>query len=195
MKPENVAVPPSPSTLMMSPVGLRPLQAGMALLPSTLVQLGAAMQVARLSRRWGSERVLAVGMALTAAGMAWLAQIGPHSDYWTGVALPMVLLGIGQGLTLSPLTLAGVSGVAPQDAGAASGLVNASHQLGGSLGLAVRVVSAAGAGLPGGAVADLAHRIAMCLGVSAALLAAAFLVVLTCVVPRSAPAQRPASAL
>lgn len=175
-------------------LGMRPLQAGMAFLPSTVVQLGAALTVSRLSRRWGSERVLAVGMALTAAGMAWLAQIGPDTDYWTGVALPIAVLGIGQGLTLGPLTLAGVSGVAPQDAGAASGLVNASHQLGGSLGLALLVVVyAASAGHPGGTVADLAHRIAMCLGVSASLLGLALVVVLVCVVPRT-QAQRPAPA-
>jgi EmrB/QacA subfamily drug resistance transporter len=172
-------------------LGMRPLQAGMAFLPATVVQLMAAMGVAPLSRRWGHERVLAIGIALTAAGMAWLAQIGPETQYLTGVALPMVVLGIGQGLALSPLTIAGVSGVAPQDAGAASGLVNASHQLGGSLGLALLVVVyAASAGHPGGPAADLAHRVATCLGVSAGLLGLAFVVVVACVVPSTA-ARRP----
>lgn len=168
-------------------LGMRPLQAGMAFLPATVVQLAAAMGVAPLSRRWGHERVLAVGIALTAAGMAWLAQVGPETQYLTGVALPMAVLGIGQGLALSPLTIAGVSGVAAQDAGAASGLVNASHQLGGSLGLALLVVVyAASAGHPGGPAADLAHRVATCLGVSAGLLVLAWVVVMTCVVPSAA---------
>lgn len=168
-------------------LGMRPLQAGMAFLPATVVQLAAAMAVAPWSRRWGHERVLAVGVALTAAGMAWLARVGPETQYLTGVALPMAVLGIGQGLALSPLTIAGVSGVAPQDAGAASGLVNASHQLGGSLGLALLVVVyAASAGHPGGPAADLAHRVATCLGVSAGLLVLAWVVVMTCVVPSAA---------
>ncbi|MEY4765580.1 MAG: hypothetical protein RI907_2253 [Pseudomonadota bacterium] len=168
-------------------LGMRPLQAGMAFLPATVVQLAAAMAVAPLSRRWGHERVLAAGVALTAAGMAWLAQVGPETHYLAGVALPMAVLGIGQGLALSPLTIAGVSGVAAQDAGAASGLVNASHQLGGSLGLALLVVVyAASAGHPGGPAADLAHRVATCLGVSAGLLILAWVVVMTCVVPSAA---------
>jgi EmrB/QacA subfamily drug resistance transporter len=172
-------------------LGMRPLQAGMAFLPATVVQLMAAMGVAPLSRRWGHERVLAIGIALTAAGMAWLAKIRPETQYLAGVALPMVVLGIGQGLALSPLTIAGVSGVAPQDAGAASGLVNAAHQLGGSIGLALLVVVyAASAGHPGGPAADLAHRVATCLGVSAGLLGLALVVVVTCVVPSTA-ARRP----
>lgn len=165
-------------------LGMRPMLAGLAFLPATLVQLVAAMGVAPLSRRWGHERVLVVGLTLTAAGMAWLAQIGPDTAYLSGVALPMMLLGVGQGLSLSPLTIAGVSGVAPQDAGAASGLVNASHQLGGSLGLALLVVVDAASAVPGSdPVADLAHRVAHCLGVSAGLLGVSLLVVLGCVLP------------
>jgi sugar phosphate permease len=58
----------------------------------------------------------------------------------------MVLIGVGQGMSLGPLTVAGVSGVSAEDAGAASGVVNAAHQLGGSLGLAVLVVVFAAAG-------------------------------------------------
>ena len=166
-------------------LGMRPLQAGLAFLPATIVQLLAAMTVASLTSRFGNDRVLAAGVALTAAGMAWLAQVGAHSSYLTSVALPMAVLGIGQGLTLSPLTIAGVAGVAAKDAGAASGLVNASHQLGGSIGLAMLVVvfSAAGGYSPDAKV-ELAHRVSMSLDASAALLMLALLVVLTCVVQR-----------
>ncbi|WP_290867341.1 MFS transporter [Aquabacterium sp.] len=166
-------------------LGMRPLQAGMAFLPATIVQLLAALGVSRLAHRFGNDRVLAAGVALTAAGMAWLAQVGAHSSYLSSVALPMVVLGIGQGLALSPLTVAGVAGVAPSDAGAASGLVNASHQLGGSVGLAMLVVvfSAAGGYSPDATV-DLAHRVSMSLDASAVLLALALLVVISCVVQR-----------
>ncbi|PXW95189.1 EmrB/QacA subfamily drug resistance transporter [Sphaerotilus hippei] len=166
-------------------LGMRPMQAGLAFLPATLVQLVAAMGVSPLARRWGHERVLATGVALATVGMAWLARIGPDTAYLGGVALPMVVLGIGQGLALSPLTIAGVSGVAPNDAGAASGLVNASHQLGGSLGLALLVVVHAASARPGAsASAELAHRVATCLAVSAGLLGLCLLVVLACIVPR-----------
>lgn len=164
---------------------MRPLQAGMAFLPATIVQLLAAMSVARLTHRFGNDRVLAAGVALTAAGMAWLAQVDAHSSYLASVALPMAVLGIGQGLALSPLTIAGVAGVAPQDAGAASGLVNASHQLGGSVGLALLVVVfSADGGYSADAKVDLARRVARSLDASAVLLVLALLVVLACVVQR-----------
>ena len=64
----------------------------------------------------------------------------------TGIALPMVLIGIGQGASLAPLTASGIIGVTKEDAGAASGLVNVAHQLGGSLGLGILVTVFAAAG-------------------------------------------------
>lgn len=178
-------------------LGMRPLQAGLAFLPATVVQFLAAMAVPSLSRRWGHAKVAALGLSITAAGMAWLSCIGPASNYLTGVALPMVLLGIGQGISLSPLTVAGVAGIAPRDAGAAAGVVNASHQLGGSLGLAVLVVVfAASGGHGGGAPAELAHRVAACLAVGGALLALASLVVVLFIVrrPMAAPHLQPCMA-
>ncbi|MEJ7137960.1 MFS transporter [Amphibiibacter pelophylacis] len=168
-------------------LGMRPLQAGLAFLPATGVQFVAAMMVSPLTRRFGHERLLAVGVAVTALGMAWLAGIGPDSGYFSHVALPMMVLGVGQGLSLSPLTVAGVAGVQPRDAGAASGLVNTAHQLGGSLGLAMLVVVFAASGHPDAApAADLAHRVSTCLAVSAGLLGLALVVVLT-MVRRPAP--------
>ena len=116
----------------------------------------------------------------TAAGMGLLALIGPASDYLTQVALPMALLGIGQGLCLGPLTQAGVARVGSSEAGAAAGAVNTAHQLGGTLGLALQVAVFAGSGphlsraeLP----AVLAHRIAACMAVGSGLLFSALLVV------------------
>jgi len=96
-------------------------------------------------------------------------------------ALPRILVGAGQGATLSPLTAAGISGVQPQDAGAASGLVNVAHQLGGSLGLGilVTVFAAAGDGLP--------HRVSTALTVGTAMLALALALVVALIVrPRRA---------
>jgi len=166
-------------------LGMRPMQAGLAFLPATVAQFFAAMAVSRLSRRFGDEKVLAAGLALTSLGMAWLACASPKVSYVASVALPMVLLGIGQGISLSPLTVAGVRGVPARDAGAASGVVNAAHQLGGTMGLAVLVVVFAASG---GHVADesvdLAHRVGACLAVGAALLAVALIVVLLTVMRR-----------
>ena len=69
--------------------------------------------------------------------MLRLSRLDAGSAYLTAVALPMVLIGAGQGAALGPLTAAGIAGVQPHDAGAASGVVNTAHQLGGSLGLGV----------------------------------------------------------
>lgn len=170
-------------------LGMGPLQAGLAFLPTTLVQLCAAMLVPRWSGRFGPPRVLAMGLAVTAMGMAWLAfRVTPETSYGH-LLLPMVMLGAGQGLSLSPLNVAGVAGVPPQDAGAAAGWVNAVHQLGGSMGLAVLVVVHAAAGQGAGPQAVLAHRVAACLAAGALLLATALLVVLRYVVRR--PVETP----
>jgi hypothetical protein len=89
----------------------------------------------------------------------------------------MILIGLGQGLCLAPLTAAGIVGVNAEDAGAASGMVNVAHQLGGSLGLAVLVTLAA---VAGHATADarelLAHRVAVSFAAGALMLAAAAVV-------------------
>jgi EmrB/QacA subfamily drug resistance transporter len=167
-------------------LGLRPLQAGLAFLPATVVNFAVALAVPRLSRRFGHARLLAAGLGLCVLGMAWLAQLTAHTPYWLGVALPMLLIGAGQGAALSPLTVAAVSGVAPQDAGAASGLVNVAHQLGSALGLSLLVVvfadTPAAAGADAGA--DLAHRVARALSAGALLLAFSLVVVWLFVVRR-----------
>jgi EmrB/QacA subfamily drug resistance transporter len=164
-------------------MGLRPLEAGLAFLPTTIPNFIVALMVPRLTRRFGNARVLAAGLAIAAAGVAWLGQVSAGTPYFTGVALPMVLIGIGQGGVLGPLTVAAVAGVRGGDAGAASGVVNVAHQLGGSLGLGVLVVvfEAAGRGLsdvPG----LLAHQVAATFNASAVMLLLALTVVLVFIV-------------
>lgn len=161
-------------------LGYPPSLTGLAFLPMTLVNFGVALCVPRLTRRLGNARLLAMGLGLTLLGMAWLSRVDAGTAYWLGVALPMVLIGAGQGMALSPLTAAGVAGVPARDAGAASGIVNVAHQLGSSLGLAALVaVAGLGAGRLAG-VPLLAHRVTVALGSAAAMLALALLLVLTC---------------
>ncbi len=154
-------------------LGFSPHEAGLGFLPMTLVNFGTALMVPRLTRRFGNAVLLAAGLAITFIGMAWLSRVGPHSSYLTGVALPMVLIGLGQGCSLSPLTVAGVARVEERDAGAASGVVNMAHQLGLSLGLSILVVafSAASEGV--------ASPSALASGVSAALTAGAVMLFLS----------------
>jgi len=168
--------------------GYGPLEAGLAFLPLTLVMFSMVFVVPRLVARLGSVRLLAGGVVVALVGMTWLSQISAHTPYLTGIALPMIVLGIGAGAAFTPLTAAGVAGVATEDAGAASGLVNVAHQLGGSLGLGVLVTVFASA-LPAHAHAvGLAHAVSTSLMVGAAMLALALAVVLGLIV-RPAPAS------
>jgi predicted MFS family arabinose efflux permease len=176
---------------------LRPLQAGLAFLPVTLPNFASAMAVPALARRFGNERLLLVGLLLGVAGLLWLGLADADASYWTQVAPPMLLIGFGQGLLLAPLTAAGVAGVTREDAGAASGMVNVAHQLGGALGLGLLVlVFASAAPSAAQGTAALAHRISAVMDVSASLLGLAlavswFLIVL----PRRGAPSKPQEAL
>jgi hypothetical protein len=124
-------------------LGFTPLQAGLAFLPMTAVNFAVAMAIPQVTRRVGQAIPLVLGIALTLAGTLWLSRIDLDSSYLTGVALPMVLIGAGQGFTFAPLTAAGIAGTTAAEAGAASGAVNTFHQVGSSLGLGVLVSLAA----------------------------------------------------
>jgi EmrB/QacA subfamily drug resistance transporter len=157
--------------------GYNPLEAGVAFLPLSGVMFAMVLVVPRLVQLLGNARLLAGGVTTALVGMAWLSRISVHTPYLTGIAIPMVILGIGAGAAFTPLTSSGVAGVAPEDAGAAAGLVNVAHQLGGSLGLGVLVTVFASATPHALDARDvLAHRIATSLTVGAAMLALALAV-------------------
>jgi EmrB/QacA subfamily drug resistance transporter len=164
-----------------------PIKAGLAFLPMTVVNFAVAVAVPRLTHRFGNGLLLAGGLTLTLIGMAWLSRLAAETPYITGIAMPMVLIGGGQGATLSPLTAAGIAGVVSEDAGAASGLVNVAHQLGGSLGLGILVTVFAAAGSAALGPRDLlAHRVAASLTVGTAMLALALALVVALIVqPRN----------
>lgn len=125
--------------------GWTPLQAGLGFLPMSLVQFGFSLLVSRLTRRVGNAPLVVAGLALVLAGMIWISRITPDTSFLVGAVGPLILLGLGQGLAFGPLTSAGVAGARHDDAGAASGLVNTTHQLGSTLGVAVLTSVAAGA--------------------------------------------------
>lgn len=128
------------TTLYLQNVALYgPALTGLAFVPATILHFPFAIAVPRLVRRFSPNSLLVVGSLIGIVGMAWLSQLYMQSDYFLSIALPMVLIGTSQGLTLSPLTSAGVAGVDHKSAGAASGAVNVAHQLGSSVGLAVLV--------------------------------------------------------
>jgi EmrB/QacA subfamily drug resistance transporter len=169
--------------LMQDVLGFTAFQAGLGFLPMTAVNFAVATLIPRAVRRYGGAPVLVAGVALTLAGMAWLAQVDATSTYLSAVALPMVLIGAGQGFAFAPLTSFGIVGVRGEDAGAASGLVNTAHQLGTATGLAVLVAASAG-------VTNLADRVGVALTWGSGLLALSLLVALAVIVPAQRRAAR-----
>jgi hypothetical protein len=84
--------------------------------------------------RIGPRPLVACGMLAAAGAMVWLAQLGPHTGYASGVLGPIILAGIGVGVVIAPVINTGTFGVAPQDAGVASATVTVGQQLGASVG-------------------------------------------------------------
>ena len=160
-----------------------PLEAGLAFFPMTVANFVVAVTVPQLTRRFGNPRVLAGGLAITLVGMFWLSRISADIPYISGIALPMILIGAGQGASLGPLTASGIAGVTKEDAGAASGLVNVAHQLGGSLGLGILVTVFATAGSSTmDPSALLAVRVAASLTAGTLMLALALVIVIVLIV-------------
>jgi len=173
-------------------LGFSAFQAGVAFFPMTVVNFAVAMTIPRLTARLGQAVPLAAGVVPTLAGMAWLAQVQVTSSYWTSVALPMVLIGAGQGLAFAPLTSAGIAGVGARDAGAASGLVNTFHQPGMALGLGVLVALSAGSGHGlTSASAVLTAHVHTALTAGTVLLAACLLAVLGLILPAHLRSRSP----
>ncbi|WKX71407.1 MFS transporter [Streptomyces sp. XD-27] len=116
-----------------------PIQAGLAFLPvSAVIAVGAGL-ASQLLPRYGPKPFMVTGAILSATGLAWLTLTDIHSTYAGSVLGPMLVFSLGMGLQFVSLTLMAVSGVAPREAGAASGLLNATQQVGGSLGLSILV--------------------------------------------------------
>lgn len=116
--------------------GFSPLMASISFLPLTVIQFIVSLYIPRLTARFSNTSVLISGVVVDTLGFVLGSVIGINSGYWWGVAFPMIFLGIGQGLIMGPATVAGVAGTSGEIAGAASGVVNTFHQIGGAVGLA-----------------------------------------------------------
>ncbi|MHB1430570.1 MAG: MFS transporter [Streptosporangiaceae bacterium] len=150
--------------LFQDVLGYSPIIAGLAFLPMPIMVGTVSQAASRLVGRIGIRPLLIVGPLFVAGGLTWMSLVTAHSSY-PAMLGPLVLAGIGMGLSFVPLTLNAVGGVRQEQSGLASGLLNTSQQIGGSLGLATLVAvaatvtrstlaSAARAGAAGGHVAN-----------------------------------------
>lgn len=117
--------------------GWSPLEAGLSLLPITVLMLLFSPRAGVVGDRLGPRVPMTVGPLLGAAGVALLARIGEDASYVADVLLPVALLGAGLSLTVTPLTATVLGAVPEGQAGLASGVNNAVARTGGLLLVAV----------------------------------------------------------
>ncbi|WP_420907416.1 MFS transporter [Streptomyces scabichelini] len=124
-------------------LGYTPLEAGLALMPSSLAVILGSKAAPRLMRVVGARHVAVIGTLVATAGFGWQSTMSADGAYLTAIMFPGILMMLGAGLAATPLGSLATSGAAPGDAGLVSGLVNTSRMMGGSLGLSVMSTIAA----------------------------------------------------
>jgi EmrB/QacA subfamily drug resistance transporter len=131
-------------TLYMQQVlGYSALKAGLAWLAASLTSFAFAGLSQALVTRVSAKLVMAAGMALIGGGILWATAVPVHGHFWTSLAGPFIITGVGTAFAFIPVSIAGLAGVAEHEAGVASGLINTSQQLGGAIGVAVASTIAA----------------------------------------------------
>ncbi|MGC8512132.1 MAG: DHA2 family efflux MFS transporter permease subunit [Acidimicrobiales bacterium] len=125
------------SLYLQDVLGYGALRAGMAFLPMAVTIIVGAQTSSRLLPRIGARPLLLAGTVAATAGFFWLSEITVHGAYWAHVFGPGCIISLALGLLFTPLASAATAGVARHEAGLASGVLNTSRQVGGSLGLAV----------------------------------------------------------
>lgn len=172
------------SHYMQRVLGMGAAATGAAFLPfSCGAVLGTAIATRAGSRRTPRASLIPGGL-LAAAGIGWFGLISPSGGFLTDVLGPSIVAGVGLGLCLAPVAAAATTGVAPHEAGMASGVLNSARQLGGCVGLAA--LATAAAGRTGASTSPAALNDGYALGLAAgALLFVAAVIVAVTVLPRS----------
>jgi EmrB/QacA subfamily drug resistance transporter len=113
-----------------------PLQTGVRFLPATLVIIVMGPLAGRLTDRVGARPLMTLGLVIVAAAILIQSRLTVHSGY--GLLLPgFVLMGVGMGLVMSPMSTAAMNAVDRTKAGAASGVLSMSRMVGSTFGVAV----------------------------------------------------------
>ncbi|WP_431043596.1 MFS transporter [Streptomyces sp. P1-3] len=175
-------------------LGYGPAAAGAAFLPFCLGIVAGSVIATRTLARVGLRALMVAGGLLGAGGFAWFGlAFAAEGGFAAAVLGPSLVASTGIGMCFVPLGTAATSGVDPREAGMASGLVNSSRQVGGSIGLAVLdTLAATVADAPGMSRAAQGDGYGAALGAAAGLLAVAAAVALILIPGRGdARRQRP----
>jgi EmrB/QacA subfamily drug resistance transporter len=126
------------TTLYMQEIlGYTPVKTGLSFLVVPIAIAITAINIPRVIKRIGYKPILMTAPLLVSAGLFWISHLPVNGTFWGNIAPGMILLGLGMGATFVTASIAATTGVSRQNSGLASGLLNTSQQIGGSIGLAV----------------------------------------------------------
>ncbi|WP_436774756.1 MFS transporter [Yinghuangia sp. YIM S09857] len=116
---------------------LSPVLAGTAYLPLTAGVITSAQITSRLITTRGPRPFLIIGPLIAGIGLLWLSFLETDSTYWTGILPGVLLMGMGMGAVFVSIMTTATAGIAPEEAGIGSAVLNVTQQIGGTIGLAV----------------------------------------------------------
>ncbi len=125
------------TVFLQGALGMSPFEAGLAMLPNGLVLMFAAPLAGRFTDRFGARWILVGGLSLMCLGIVLLiGQISVTTTQWS-LIVPLMVTGLGMGMTFAPMTAAAMAQVPSRIAGSASGILNTTRNIGQVLGIAL----------------------------------------------------------
>jgi len=125
------------SLYMQQVLGWDALKSGLAYLPLAITIIISAGLASVLVTKIGFKPVVIAGLLFIAAGLILFSRISAGGSFLGDVLFPSLLAALGLGFSFVPVTIGGTTGISQDEAGLASGLINAGQQVGGALGLAI----------------------------------------------------------
>ena len=127
-----------PVTIYLQSVrGFTALAAGLTFAPMSLTSMLTAPFAGRLADRIGGKYILMTGISLFTIGFSLVAYVAGPDSTWLNFLVPAIIAGAGMGMTFAPMTTVAMRNIQPRMAGAASGVLNTTRQLGAAIGSAV----------------------------------------------------------
>lgn len=167
-------------------LGSGPARSGVEFLPFALGVVVGSVLAIKLGGRLAPRMVLVIGGLLTGIGFAWFSLFTADGSFAADVLGPSLVASIGIGLCLAPMASLGTGGVAAHEAGAASGLLNSSRQIGAALGLAALGTAANARTGDSGTLEALTDGYALGMTIGAVIVVGGVLIALA-VLPRTSP--------
>ncbi len=126
------------STLYMQNIlNYSAIRTGLDFLVIPVCIAGVAVNIPRLIKKIGHKPILIIAPLFVSGGLFWLSHIPVNGSFWSNMAPGLIIMGMGMGAIFVSVTIAATSGVPHHESGLASGLLNTSQQVGGSIGLAI----------------------------------------------------------